>query len=983
MMVSNPESSASHVNDLDPDLNFFDQVLDYSSSNPCNYFSIEKFNDSLKAHKNNLKIVCFNVRSFNANIDQFLAIFENENYADIFIFCETWFTSTHKCDIDNFTSYHIVRPTGRGGGVSIYLKKHLNSYLNSQFSFCHEDLEVCTVSFKFDNTEHVIIGAYRPHGDLITFNELLGTILDSRIIQSKNCLLCGDLNINLCEQSTASLEFINQMHSFSFRPCITKPTRFPVIDTHTPSLLDQIWINSFNSFTVGIVSIDLTDHCPIFIFFASLTELNSDDKIEIKFRNFCNDNHLLFSNKISNFDFSLIEQEDPNIYFEKILEILLKFYNESFPIKTKFVSSKRLAKPWITTNIFNLIKLKSWYFKLLKLGLLSKEQNNSLKNKICREILLSKRKYYEKCFENCQSDLKKTWKLVKSALGCSLSNAQIKSILHENIEYFDDQIIADLFNSYFSNVAQTLDSSLPHTNLDPLEYLRSNVSNVSSSMYLSPVTDDECVAMIDNLTNLRTDLSSISIDVLKTHKYQLSPIISSTINFSFQVGVFPDILKIATITPIFKKGDSKLLKNYRPISVLPVLSKIFEKCLYNRLINFIDQNLILHPDQFGFRKNVSTESAVVELTNSLYSSLNLKKHSICVFIDFQKAFDTINHSVLLRKLEFYGVSGVVLDLFKSYLTNRKQVVKIGKSYSGSAVLRVGVPQGSILGPLLFIIYVNDIFYVPIFGRPILFADDTTLVFSDKSYSSLVSNCNSDLERFRMWCLSNRLSINIEKTHFILFTNRPLSCDLSISLHLNNQPIQSKTSCLFLGVFLDANLKFNLHIQHITEKISKSIGIMFKLSKIVPAKVMKTLYYSLVHSYLVYCNCVWGGTFSSHLSGLVVLHKRVIRLVSNSSFRAHTNNLFLSLGILKLQELHESRLTVYVYKNLGKFTTFDTNTRGSSNLRPEFQRLRLCQHSVNFSGPNCWNSLPADVKSIGSILRFKKSVKNHLLSRYRP
>ena len=976
-MVDNPDTIASQVNDLDPDLNFFDQID--SSSNPCNYFSIDQFNSSVKSHEKYLKIVCFNVRSFNANFDQFLAIFEDDNYPDVLILCETWFNPSFKCDIDSYTSYHTVRPSGRGGGVSIYVKPSFEPQIISELSYCHDDIEVCTVKIKFDSSEHIIIGIYRPHGDLVVFNNLLGDLLNDELVKRKDTIISGDMNIDLGEQTTSSQELTNLMHSLSFRPCITKPTRFPVIDSHTPSLLDQIWINSFHSFTAGIASIDVTDHCPIFIFIKCCEELNSEEKVEIKFRDFSEGNQLIFSNKVSNFEWNLIEKDSANTYFEVILRTLNRFYDESFPIKTKLVSRKRLSKPWITKNIFSLIKLKSWYFKLFKLNLLSKEQNNYLKNKIRREINLSKRKYFEKCFENCQTNLKKTWKMVKAALACSLNIKKIKSILHENIEYSDDINIAALFNSYFASVGETLDSALPQTSADPLEYL---LTNVSSSMFLNPVTHEECENLIGNLNNVRTDMSSISVNVLKTHKYQLAPIISSAINFSFSVGEFPDILKVATITPIYKKDDPKLLINYRPISMLPVMSKIFERCLYNRLIKFVEDSSILHPSQFGFRKNTSTENAVIELTNYLYNSLNLKRHAICVFIDFQKAFDTINHAILLRKLDSYGVRGIVLDMFKSYLTNRKQRVRIGDCYSDLTSLKVGVPQGSILGPLLFIIYVNDLFQVTEFGRPILFADDTNLLFSDHSYSSLVTKCDSDLEKFRLWCLSNRLSINIQKTHYVLFTNRLPSCDLTIGPVLNNQPLESKTSCLFLGVYLDNELKFDEHIKHISKKISKSIGVMYRLSKIVPPKVMKSLYYSFIHSYLVYCNCVWGGTFLCHLNRLNVLHKRVIRLISNSDYLAHTNDIFYNYGLLKLPELHEFRLILYVYKNVNKFSTFDTVTRGSNNLRPEHQRLTVSQNSVRYSGPNSWNGLPPELRSIGTLLRFKNSVKTHLLSRYR-
>ena len=216
---------------------------------------------------------------------------------------------------------------------------------------------------------------------------------------------------------------------------------------------------------------------------------------------------------------------------------------------------------------------------------------------------------------------------------------------------------------------------------------------------------------------------------------------------------------------------------------------------------------------------------------------------------------------------------------------------------------------------------------------------------------------------------------------MIFTNRHDSCDPSIGLHLSNQPLQSRESCLFLGVYLDNRLKFNLHIKYISEKISKSIGIMFKLSKIFPASIMKSLYFSFVYSYLVYCNCVWGGTFPTHLAGLNVLHKRVIRLISNSAYLAHTNNIFYRLNLLKLPEIHELRIIMYVYLNFDTFSTFDTSTRGSGNLRPEFQRLRLCQNSIRYFGPKCWNNLPADLKFIERSENFKNKVKKHLIARY--
>ena len=379
--------------------------------------------------------------------------------------------------------------------------------------------------------------------------------------------------------------------------------------------------------------------------------------------------------------------------------------------------------------------------------------------------------------------------------------------------------------------------------------------------------------------------------------------------------------------------------------------------MYNRLSNFFESNLILSPTQFGFRKNMSTEDAIISLTKSLYSSLNNKYHSISVFIDFQKAFDTINHSILLKKLEFYGVRGQFLNLIQSYLTNRYQVVRIGKNISDRSEIRLGVPQGSILGPLLFLVYVNDVFYVSNVAKTILFADDNPLVFTHHSWDILFTMCNQELEKFRVWCLANRLSINVNKTFYMIFSNSTYAIENIPHVYIDGQIIVNKTDCMFLGMKLDNKLKFNLHVQYISGKVSKSIGIIFRLSKIVPSNVLRSLYFSFIYSYLTYCICIWGGTFPTHLNRLTILQKRIIRIITGSEYLAHTNDLFYNNSLLKLPEIYEYFVLIYMFKNLNTFPTFQTSTRTSDNLRIDFHRLSVSRNSIAYNGPTFWNTLP--------------------------
>ena len=646
----------------------------------------------------------------------------------------------------------------------------------------------------------------------------------------------------------------------------------------------------------------------------------------------------------------------------------------AFPIKTKILSVKHSVNPWITSDLAKLVKTKSDYFYLYKSKLISKEENNNFKNKVNNIVKKRKVSYYRDIFHKNRNDIKSTWKHINLLLHKNLSSKTIKKIVVNNISYTEDSEIANAFNEYFCSVGENLNSQIPDSNLDPLSYI---VFNSNSSFWLNPVSNDEVCYLINNTKNSKQNFNCISIPILKCNSNFLSKIICKIINFCFSKGTFPKILKHALVLPLFKKGDETKISNFRPISILPTLSKIMEKSIKSRLVQYFTLNNIISSLQFGFQSGISTQDAILHVVENIYSKLNEKLATIGVFIDFSKAFDTINREILLKKLEKYGIRGLALQLLSSYLTNRTQSVKVGSSFSECRSINIGVPQGSVLGPLLFLIYVNDLPLISNLFTSCLFADDTSLLFSHSNFDELTISVNSGLVTFADWCCANRLSINVAKTNFMIFSNVALP-DILPDILLNGIAINRTSSVRFLGVDMDVKLKFHHHIRNISTKISKNTGIIRKLSYFIPPDILLKLYYALIDPYLNYCLIIFGGTYDVHISSLEVAQRKAVRVVCNENYSAHSNPLFSKLKILKLNDIYKLHLGTFMYKNKEKFSELIVNrpydTRNNDQYSPAFQRLDLTQRqSVNFQVPQNWNKIPEQIKNAKSLKSFKKNL----------
>ena len=532
---------------------------------------------------------------------------------------------------------------------------------------------------------------------------------------------------------------------------------------------------------------------------------------------------------------------------------------------------------------------------------------------------------------------------------------------------------------FFSSVASNLERNIPHSPLSPTAYVQS----VENTMFLSPTTPFECETVISQLKLVKYDIDTFPVSLFKKFKNILSTPISILVNKSFLLGSFPTSLKTAKITPIFKSGDPKNIKNFRPISILPFLSKIFEKIFSIRLLSFANKYSIFTEKQFGFLPKKNTFDAIFNLVEYIYNGINSRNSTIALFLDLSRAFDTVNHMILKQKLLLYGIRGNSFDFISSYLENRKQCVRKGKNLSSQVVTNIGIGQGTLLGPILFLLYVNDLPNISNNIEILLYADDTAIYKSYNNINNVIPHFNTELDLFKNWFFANRISVNFDKTSAMNFSLSRLPFNDTILF--NNLNINFVDNYKYLGVIFDSKLIFKNHIYYISDKISKIVGLFYKIFPDIPYEVRLNLYYSLFYPYLLYCNIIWGGAADTHLNKIFLLQKKVIRLICSEPYLSHTNNLFFKSKILKVHDVYKFMLCLYFHQNRTSFHSFSHShfTRNRNQIVPEFERLTLSQRSVYYACPIAWNDLPEYLKNIRSYSNFKFNLKNFLVSKYTP
>ena len=569
-------------------------------------------------------------------------------------------------------------------------------------------------------------------------------------------------------------------------------------------------------------------------------------------------------------------------------------------------------------------------------------------------------------------------------------DTSIESLNVNGTRIEDAETIANKLNNYFVSIAQSLDDKIPDSLGTFMKYMKPPPLKSFGLILTSP---SEILNLSQSIrTTHSKGMDDIDPCIAGSNIDCIAQTLAELINCSFTTGVFPQSLKAAKVIPIYKKGERDNLTNYRPISILPYFSKIFEKIMYNRLYDFTVKTDILFPSQHGFQSGHSPYMSLLSMQDRISNAIENNEYSLGIFFDLAKAFDTVNHKILLHKLNNYGIRGVQLSWFASYLDGRQQCVENNGKRSTLKSILYGVPQGSNLGPLLFLLYINDLPNVSNRLFFILFADDTNVFYSHTCINTLFQIVNVELALVAEWFRANRLSLNLEKTNYILFKSHRKKIPLGqFELKINNTSLTAVDSTKFLGVYVDCHLTWKEHIAYIASKIAKNIGVIARTAYILPSSIRIKLYYSLVYPYLSYCNIVWGSTYATRLHRLNVLQKRAIRLVAGVPYSSHTAHIFKTLNMLKIDQIGILQIGEFMYR-------FDRNllpsiykhyfqlssqvhpyfTRNSSAYRRTYARTNTRLFSIKSIGVAIWGKIPMEIRLSPSIWVFKNKLSTYLI-----
>ena len=774
---------------IDPDRN----LLAGNSKN-SSYFTDSEFNNLLISNNiddSNFSVLHLNARSLGNKMTEFLTFLTSLTHSfTVITVTETWVNDVTQISIPDYNCFLKPRTGSVGGGVAIYVRNTIHCINRVDLDeFASQYFEFSSVSLYYNNHKHTTVGVvYRPpNTDINLFSSDYSMLLTKLSHEKNKLFITGDFNINLLnyEVHSETHSFLDDAFSHFLYPVITQPTRF---SPTSATLIDNIFARNLpENYLSGILLNDMSDHLPVFyVANEKHNDLKSVKYVLRKYRNYNENAITSFANKISNISWdNIIAPNDTNLSYNNFMNIFGSLYNEYFPLITKRIKIiNNRYKPWITSGILKSIRRKNALYRnwINNRNEHTMAKYKKYKNKLVTIIRSAENIYFCNRFTELKDDISKTWNLIKSLINPAGIKPDLpKQIKINSTTVKDPSIIANKFNEYFVGIGQKLAKNIKQSDKNFQNYL-ANITQPATSMFINPTSSDEICNIILRLKNSKSvGNDGISTKIVKAVAQYISVPLSEVFNVSLSTGVFPDTLKIARITPIYKSDDKSCISNYRPISILSVFSKILESIMYTRLITYLTSNKILADNQYGFREKHSTYMALINLVDKISEQIDSKMITAGIFIDLSKAFDTIDHTILLQKMHHYGIRGIARDWFQSYLYTRQQYVQIDNSISALLTVNCGVPQGSTLGPLLFLLYVNDLISVSNIAHIVMFADDTNLFFSENDIGRLTSLINSELKNISDWFKANKLSINIKKTHYILFcSKKKILCKLFTS-----------------------------------------------------------------------------------------------------------------------------------------------------------------------------------------------------------
>lgn len=929
----------------------------------------------------NVHIFYSNINRLRNKIDDLEVIVLNRK-VDIILLTETWLNQneTDSMYIKNFSCIHICR-NSLGGGSAIYIRDNIKwTPKTSQITKSNNEF----VIINLDELNIKIGVVYRqPSSNVNVFNEETENILNN----NKRLILVGDINIDLYQNNTTTLDYKDTIISSGYNILnkiedgwetrINKTTGTKTIIDHIITDLNDLDI----TYTTGLYP--LSDHKFITLNINRINPKKTITKQPYTFKKFN------YKNLQQQLEIRLKENKE-NLNFKLLTEIII---NET-KSNTKTITQRyadNLKQGWITQNLLNKMKERDKIYKThikypeneyiaQKLHLLKKEIRNL--------INYNKKEYYSKKLKDSKYSSRKTWKVLKEIIKPNEDKEKsIAQITDNDISIINPKEICQILNNHFKTAATKILKDIPTTNSHKKFTL---IWNTDRSMRLKLTEEVEILKIINNLkTKAAPGEDGIKSGMIKKIKYIITPYLVQMINKNMKEGVFPEELKTAKITPIYKGGARHDCNNYRPISVLNVLSKIFEKVLLNRLKEYLDEINFLNQEQNGFQNGRNTETAASTIFNYINEQTDKKLLVAALNLDLKKAFDTVNHQILLEKMSVAGINGPALRIFRSYLDKRRQYTIVNGEKSEKAEIDHGVPQGSILGPLLFLIYINDFVNCQLKGKVSHYADDTIIFYSGQNAAIINNIIKEDIKLIEEWCCTNKLCLNINKCEVITFGETKWELNVTIK----NKILENKKSIKYLGLILDRELKFKEHIEQLKTKLSKFTGLLRRSAHLITPEMKNQIYYAYINSQLSYLTSVWGTANKSDLERLQRTQNKAIKTLYNLKYRTPTIQVYSMTNYLNISEIiqyHSIKLIYNIKNNLLKSPiTLTENrdihnhyTRSAENLHLTHHRTKKTQKDIKHNAIMTYNNIPQTIKDIKNIKQFKIKLKMYLLSQRR-
>ena len=964
-----------------------DEITPFCAQHQCNSLNL-----NLKGK--GMHIGHLNVRGIRSKFDDVnLMLQSNENDIAILGLSESKLGPNQPESAFHIPDFQVFRKdkTEGSGGLLTYVKDDITCI--RRYSLESPNIESIWLEIFPKHSKSFLVGyIYRNPNSKVSWNEDFEAHIENILDDQKETLMLGDFNKDLFNVQIKN-NWTEYMSSIGFTQHVQEATR--VVEGKSSTLIDHIYSSHASNLQfIDVPKIGLSDHYPVFL--TRKIHL-TDPKYShhtIHYRSFKNFNEDEFKADLMQEHWDAITVfEDVDDAMDSWYSLFNKVIDKHLPIKQHRV--KRHTQPkWLSSEIIDAIKMRD------KLKAQGKETEYKTARNIVNKLIKSAKKTnYEKIVEHSNNNPRNVWKVFKefgAGKKCNDGKNSIPSIIHKNERIFDNQVMANVFNDFFISVARNLKEDIEEeTSHEKLFDFCRNKLDISDIFEIPPISKEKVIRYLSFIDiSKATGNDSIGPKILRISAPFIAESITHLCNLSIHSGKVPSKWKEAKVKPLFKSGSRDNVNNYRPISILPTLSKLIEKHVHDSLMTYLGNHDLICKNQSGFRPKHSCETALINIVEKWLKAMNEGKLVGVIMVDFRKAFDLVDHHILLRKLKAYQLNASSMSWFQSYLNDRKQQVQIDNNFSNFEAITCGVPQGSILGPLLFLLFINDL---PLCTNTVItdmYADDTTLYDMNKSQQVIENNLSTALIELSIWCRQNGMVINFEKTKAMLITTRQKRDQLEIkSLNIKVNTCCDKyvniVSCdKLLGVQIDENLSWAEHIKSVTLKMTRNIWLLSQISKYLSISHRITFYKSFIQPHIDYCNIVWSNCPKTCLAKIERLQKRACKIILDYEYEDIMQSMN-DMNIMTINERIFLRKAKFMYKTSNNMCPLYINeifnrrpsddvtvpvlrsTTNNHYLLPQ-PKTELYRNSLAFTGPIIWNCLPQHIKNVSSIEAFQRS-----------